>query len=155
MKKITLFLLFLFVIAPIKADDLECVAGDYELYAIFTPKTITCDTDQFLPANSETCSNCPTGYTCTGGTFIFNEQKSQGIDFTQKISNSGNSVCSVNFPSELYATFRPKTITLTYNDGVGNTSSGTCTYDGLVTLPEPPTRPGYTFTGWKLQTNSE
>ena len=153
MKKYFLFLFFISI--PAFADDLECVAGDYELYATFTPKTVVCDDNEFLPANSLTCQQCPSGYTCNGGTFTFNEQKNQGIDLTQKITNGGNNVCASNFPSELYATFRPKTVTLNFNDNNGNTSTTTCTYNGMVNLPEPPTRVGYDFKGWKLRTNNE
>ena len=35
-------------------------------------------------------------------------------------------------------------------------TSTTCNYNGLITLPEtPPSRPGYIFNGWKLKTNNE
>ena len=151
MKKYFIFLFFISI--PVFADNLECVVGDYELYAIFTPKTVVCDDNEFLPANSLTCQQCPNGYTCTGGSFTFNEQKASGIDYNQKITNSANNVCALNFPSELYAVYTPKTVTLNFDNGNGTNTSTTCTYDGLVNLPEIPTRPGYAFKGWKLVTH--
>jgi hypothetical protein len=77
-----------------------------EIIALFTPKTIVCNDNQFLPAGSVTCSNCPNGYTCSGGSLIFDEKKSSGIDYTQKITKSANNVCSNNFPKMLYANFK-------------------------------------------------
>ena len=48
--------------------------------------------------------------------------------------------------------FRPKTMTLNFDDGNGNTTTTTCTYGGLVNIPDTvPTRPGYTFTGWVVR----
>ena len=110
MIKIFPLLFFIFVI-PAFADDLVCDSGIGEIYAFFSPKTFNCSNSQFLPANSESCANCPNGYSCTGGELTFNEHKSSGMDLTQKITNAANNVCSANFPSELYATWTPKTIT--------------------------------------------
>ncbi|MBR3510537.1 MAG: hypothetical protein IKN73_00550 [Alphaproteobacteria bacterium] len=107
MNKITIFLLLLFIVqTPVFADELSCKTGMQDLMALFTPKTINCNDNQFLPANSVTCSNCPNGYTCPGGDLIFNETKSSGIDYRQKITTSANNVCSQNFPKMLYANFK-------------------------------------------------
>ena len=54
------------------------------------------------------------------------------------------------FRSDMYAVYKPVTVTLNFEDENGNTTTTTCTYDGLVNLPEPPTRVGYDFKGWKL-----
>ena len=35
-------------------------------------------------------------------------------------------------------------------DNGGDVIQNQCAYDGAVTLPDDPVRPGYTFTGWKL-----
>ena len=107
MNKITIFLLSLFIVqTSVFADELSCKTGMQDLMALFTPKTISCNDNHFLPANSVVCSNCPNGYTCSGGDLIFNETKSSGIDYTQKITTSANNVCSQNFPKMLYANFR-------------------------------------------------
>lgn len=45
------------------------------------------------------------------------------------------------------------TININWDQGYGdgdNIISNTCSYDGEITMPEEPTRPGYTFTGWKI-----
>lgn len=43
------------------------------------------------------------------------------------------------------------TITLDWDEGGGSTiANGTCTYDGNLVLPSPPTRAGYTFANWRL-----
>ena len=41
------------------------------LYAQWTGKSITCAAGKYLPASSETCSSCPAGYYCSGGTFTY------------------------------------------------------------------------------------
>ena len=59
-----------------------------------------------------------------------------------------------NFPSDFYAVYDPVTVTLNFDDDNGNTTQTTCTYDGLINLPTPPTREGYDFVGWKIETNN-
>lgn len=111
MKKITIALLLLFCAhGSVLADDLSCENGMQDLYALFVPKSIECNTNQFLPANSISCANCPSGYTCYGGEAVFDEQKSSGIDYTKKILSSADNVCAANFPSELYAIYEVKKI---------------------------------------------
>ena len=50
--------------------------------------------------------------------------------------------------------WEPNTINLNWYNGdekltVANASQ-TCTYDGMITVPTQPTKPGYTFNGWKV-----
>ena len=50
--------------------------------------------------------------------------------------------------------WEPNVINLKWYDGdteinVANASQ-TCTYDGMITVPPQPTKPGYTFNGWKI-----
>lgn len=50
--------------------------------------------------------------------------------------------------------WEPNTINLKWFDGetelnVANASQS-CTYDGMITVPPQPTKPGYTFNGWKI-----
>jgi NAD-dependent dihydropyrimidine dehydrogenase PreA subunit len=112
-----------------------------------------CLSGTFLPAGSDTCSACPAGYTCAGGTFTFNENYYQGAVINSIGTSTMNNVCADNFPADMYAVYEPDTVSLTWDDGNGNTTTSTCTYDGLITLPPEPTRPGYIFNGWKIQTN--
>ncbi len=47
------------------------------------------------------------------------------------------------------AKFTPNEYTITWNDGQGNTSTSTQTYDAALDLPETePSKTGYTFAGW-------
>ena len=158
MKKLFIIFIALFI-SNAYAYITENIVNGCNLSTSFTPvfqiNTYTCDSGYFLPADTLGCQPCPTGHTCSGGTFEYNPTIAQGITFTKPVKSNVANGCSVNFGRFLRPVFQPNTVALTYDDGVGNTSSGTCTYDGLISLPEPPTRPGYTFTGWKSQTNNE
>ena len=43
-------------------------------------------------------------------------------------------------------------VNLTWDYGDGNTTSGSCVYEDLIEIPNTPTRVGYDFAGWKLET---
>ena len=120
----------------------------------FRVKTFTCNSGYFLPANTDHCVQCPNGYTCPGGTFDFNPDKARGITKQQTITNNLPNVCSKNFtPGNFRPVFRPHTINLNWYDRDTLLTTTTCTYDGPITLPNiTPTRPGYTFSGWRLRT---
>lgn len=116
-------------------------------YAVYETLEITCNVGYYLGAGAETCTSCPTNSYCPGGTFYFDETKNQGVYFNH-IAN-GTTFCSENFPTNLYAIYEPKTVTINFDDGDGNTTQSSCVYDGLITIPSyTPTRPGYTFGGW-------
>jgi hypothetical protein len=53
--------------------------------------------------------------------------------------------------STLRAQWNANTINLDFYDGETKLSSGTCTYDGGIELPEDPTKEGYEFDGWKVR----
>jgi hypothetical protein len=159
MKKLYLLFLLFFISNAFgyitETQTNACGITAIRFYAHYTPYSYTCDAGYFLPANTLGCRACPSGYTCAGGTFTFNEKQSQGAVkntniTTQNVTNS----CAVNFPHKLFAKFSPKTMNLTWDDAQGNTTTSTCTYDGLITVPpDPEPRPGYVFKGWKVQTN--
>ena len=50
--------------------------------------------------------------------------------------------------------WEPNTINLNWYDGdeklTVNSNAQSCTYDGTLTVPPQPTKPGYTFNGWKV-----
>ena len=59
-----------------------------------------------------------------------------------------------NGTADIEINWEPNTITLNwYNDNQKlevPVAAQTCTYDGTVTVPPQPTKPGYTFNGWKV-----
>ena len=59
-----------------------------------------------------------------------------------------------NGTADIEINWEPNTIGLTWYDGDTQlnvpTASQTCTYDGMITVPAQPTKPGYTFNGWKV-----
>lgn len=174
MKRIGVFLLLIFITHYAYADyitqnltggcdstSLQAISNTTYLEPVFTINIYTCSSGQFLPANVDGCRSCPSGYTCSGGTFEFNETVAQGITPKDTISANASNACSSNVlktvgtASYLEPIFTPNTVSLTWDDGVGNTQSTSCTYDGLINLPpEPPQRPGYRFNGWKLVTTN-
>lgn len=127
-----------------------------KINARFEPNSHTCGAGYFLPANTDACRACPSGYTCPGGTFVFNEHLSQGINKTYITSNVSNG-CSDNLLpfGRMRAKFIPnETITVNFNNGE-TVETVTCVYDTALTLPEPPSRVGYTFAGWKVHTEQQ
>lgn len=129
-----------------------------DLRPVFLPHQHTCDAGYFLPANTDGCRPCPSGYTCNGGTFPFNETMAQGIIVKPTITQNTNNACATNlvfsdanFIANLKPIFVPnETITVNFTNGE-TTETITCTYDTEFALPEPPTRVGYVFTGWKVK----
>jgi hypothetical protein len=53
------------------------------------------------------------------------------------------------------ATCAANTINIDWNpDNGGEHTKNMCTYEGSITVPADPVKPGYTFTGWKLLENT-
>ena len=88
------------------------------VFAFFIPSEYTCANGEFLPANIDECRACPLGRTCTGGTFYFDENVSQGISVDQRFTESQNNSCvkdliniNTNNHSVLFARFTPNQYT--------------------------------------------
>lgn len=149
MKKI--ILLFCFIHCSVFADNIMCKSGENNLYAVFTKNTYFCDNDEYLPADTLGCRSCPDAYICNAGTYTFNENEYQGIVRPRTyITHSLNDMCSINSPHELVAVFTPNIITLNWDDGT-NITTTQCTFGETITIPNPPTRPGYKFGGWRVK----
>ena len=148
MKKLFVFL-FIFISHSSFAEMMcDVFVSDY--FAVYEANTYTCNVGQYLPANTLGCVPCPSGLTCPGGTFDFNPDIFQGLDFISVPNNTLNNMCADNFPSDLYAIYEPNIITLNWNDGT-NITTTQCAFGETITIPAPPTRPGYKFGGWRVK----
>lgn len=80
--------------------------------------------------------------------------------YTTEITASGNSPCDNNTLNKYTGTanieinWEPNTINLNWYDGdtklTVTNNAQSCVYDGNITVPPQPTKPGYTFNGWKV-----
>lgn len=119
------------------------------MYAI--PKSFECASGYFLPANASNCYECPNGYTCSGGVYTFNPKIAQGIVRSSTyLSNNENGTCASNMGRVFNAIFTPNVIDIIWNTG-SSTTNGQCTFGQSVQIPNPPTRPGYKFGGWRVK----
>ncbi|MDW2995920.1 MAG: hypothetical protein R8M71_03085 [Alphaproteobacteria bacterium] len=107
MKKLFAFLSFLFITQIATADDIVCNTNIDEYWAIYEPYTYDCPSGYYLPANTLGCQPCPSGFTCPGGTFQFNPNLFQGLEFRSNITTTMNNVCAANFPSYISAIYTP------------------------------------------------
>lgn len=123
------------------------------IVAQFTPRTYTCEVGYYLPANTDGCRPCPSGYTCLGGTFEGNSTQSQGLVRVSDTTTTMNNACATNAPRVMVAVFVPNTeniVGINWNNN-GSFSTTMCTVGDTIDLPPTPTRVGYVFTGWKVK----
>ena len=67
-----------------------------------------------------------------------------------------NTANTINQTTNMIPIFRPKTMTLNFDDGNGNVTSTTCEYGDTIVIPENvPTRTGYNFAGWVVRQNND
>ena len=107
MKK--LLLLSLLFTQPSFAEMMCEDATDY--FAVYEPYSYTCNSGQYLPANTLGCVSCPSGFSCNGGTFDFNPDYFQGLSFESVPNNTMNNICADNFPVDLHAIYEPNQYT--------------------------------------------
>ena len=113
MKKV--LLLSLLIAQPVFAEyvvsDIIAGCNDLGAYrAVFMPIPVTCAPGYYLPANALRCEICPSGYTCNGGTYDFNQDEFSGATYTTPITDNMNNICASNAPIALRSVFNPKTI---------------------------------------------
>ena len=112
--KRTSFLLFMCMTYPTFADvytsDIlgACSSNfEHKLKAQLIPNQYTCSAGYFLPANTEVCATCPSGFSCSGGTYTFNEINNSGLVRNGNITQNINKACATNFAHKLRANFIP------------------------------------------------
>ena len=60
-----------------------------------------------------------------------------------------------NSTANVEANWNANTININWYNGDTRILQNTCTYDGSITLPTEPTKPGYTFAGWRLRAEKQ
>jgi len=78
-------------------SNLHTYNNTTNMIPVFTPTVYNCSSGQFVPANTDGCRSCPSGYTCSGGEMTFSETKLSGINYKPTISQSTQWGCATNF----------------------------------------------------------
>ena len=99
-----------------------------------------------------TCSSYGTGNCASGYYDLATDSNTFGAPTNETCSNpystiSGTTRCDHN-PGDTCVTIATPTIDVTYYNGNNQLETSTCYYGDVMTLPTPPTRPGYTFNRW-------
>ena len=86
----------------------QCGVVNSNLQAVFILNQYTCNSGEFLPAYSLGCESCPDDFTCSGGTFDFNDNEYQGVEQSNTyITHNMSNMCATNAPHKLSAIFTP------------------------------------------------
>ena len=139
----------------IASEDGYCPSGytsytrrDDYIYPLVIGTTL-CGAGQY-PANGvctnyaqSSCPNDYVSYALNDNTFAQQTDGACATNYTQ-YANMPN--CDIS--TDGVCANIPTVINITWNDGENQIATNTCTYNGTITLPETPTRPGYVFTGW-------
>jgi len=88
------------------------------------------------------------------GLLIANQAFATGISGNSATCDSG-ALGSEDGSVAMRANYEPESIGLRWYDENNNlltvnSASNSCTYGGTITIPNPPTKTGYKFTGWKV-----
>ncbi len=100
-----------FVLADeLYTSDIIGGCGDvYNYTAIFEPIVYTCVSGYYLPAGAISCQACPETHNCPGGTFTFDANHTQGIEYGDILVSDAMGSCSSEFTQNFAAVFEPIT----------------------------------------------
>ena len=135
-----------------------------------TENDVTCMPGTYLPAGATSCSTCPDGMVCAGGTFGYNESAAQGFascPANSSVRGVGNATCACDLGYSVGGTALGATqtvtdacsriyVVLTFNANGGQSALPTqsCEY-GVSCEPRPSytigtdmTYGGHVFAGW-------
>lgn len=107
-----IFLIYFLFISSAFAEYHENIVNgckyveNHELIATFEINKYTCNTGEFLPANTLGCKKCSTDHVCVGGVFEYNKTKSSGVEY-KTLSTNSKFACAANFPATMQAVFTP------------------------------------------------
>ena len=120
------------------------------------------------------CKLCPSNYnnhfenfsyeftaieSCCIGELTYDANTDMCVSVAQGLTNS--STCDTEnlgtstdgSTASVEAVWDANTININWYNGDTRVAQTTCTYDGQISLPTEPTKPGYTFSGWRLKNN--
>ena len=123
----------------------QCGIIANNIFAVFQINEYTCANGYFLPADTLGCVACPSGATCNGGTYKYNETLAQGITYTNFITQNQTNVCSYNYRfASAYFQINTYTCSPGYYLPAGN--DWLTDNDGCVICPANSYCPGGTYT---------
>ena len=83
--------------------------------------------------------------------FFTTDSYSTGIGNVSSAPCDNDTLSKYNGTADVEINWEPNTIGLKWFNGEEQVSGQTsCVYDGTITVPPAPTKPGYTFNGWKI-----
>ena len=105
--KIFLFVFFAILSANKVFADNEICGNTVYYGGEFEPIIYNCAPGTYLPAGAISCEQCPNNHTCNGGTFAFDANHTQGLEYGDVLVVDAIGSCSNEFARILSVTFEP------------------------------------------------
>ena len=93
--------------SAVTSSTVVTATSNHSIFAHWTAISYTCSGGYYLAKNAVSCSDCPGGSYCPGGTFTFSDSKDQGKNgcpsgYTSNAKTSAQSSCYMNVPDGKY-----------------------------------------------------